>query len=124
MSRTRQWLRRSAAPAIPALLLFLEGCQVTTRAPQQAPQEALIAAIEADSEAAITQAIAQGADVNRPMDSGATPLMWGAGLRAVERLLRVTETCHQQQRNVFSYLTAALAAHRTGAATPQLLSAH
>lgn len=48
----------------------------------------------------------------------------GQGLRAVERLLTVTETCRQQQRNVFDYLTAALDAHRTGAPAPQLLSAH
>ena len=48
----------------------------------------------------------------------------GAGLRAVERLLTVTETCRQQGRNIFTYLTAALDAHRTGAPAPQLLPAH
>src|SRR5690606_4747722 len=45
----------------------------------------------------------------------------GPGLRAVERLLTVTETCRQQQRNVFDYLTSAIDAHRNGAPAPQIL---
>lgn len=47
----------------------------------------------------------------------------GAGLHAVERLLAVGETCRQRGRNVVAYLTAALDAHRVGAAAPQLLTA-
>jgi transposase len=47
----------------------------------------------------------------------------GAGLRAVERLLTVGETCRQQGRNVLHYLADALRAGRAGCAAPQLLPA-
>ncbi|MDP9416711.1 MAG: transposase, partial [Actinomycetota bacterium] len=46
----------------------------------------------------------------------------GAGLRAVERLLSVGETCRQQRRNVLHYLVAALDAARAGRPAPQLLA--
>jgi hypothetical protein len=54
---------------------------------------------------------------NRAERALRSPVIWrktsfgsasGAGLRAVERLLTVGETCRQQRRNVFAYLTAAL----------------
>ncbi len=48
----------------------------------------------------------------------------GKGLRATERLLSVTQTCRQHQRNLLSYLTEALAAHRQGLAPPALLPAN
>lgn len=70
---------------------------------------------------------------NRAERALRAPVIWrktsfgsgsGAGLRAVERLLSVGETCRQHARNVFAYLTAALDAHRIGAAAPQLLTMH
>lgn len=48
----------------------------------------------------------------------------GAGLRFVERLLTVAETCRQQKGNLLDYLTAALEAHRICAPAPRLLPAH
>lgn len=45
----------------------------------------------------------------------------GAGLRATERLLSVTQTCRQHERNLLSYLTESLTAHRQGLAPPALL---
>jgi transposase len=48
----------------------------------------------------------------------------GAGLRATERLLSITQTARQQGRNLFIYLTEALTAHRNGRAAPQLLPAN
>lgn len=47
----------------------------------------------------------------------------GGGLRAVERLLTVGETCRQQGRNVLRYLADALTAARAGGTAPQLLTA-
>ena len=48
----------------------------------------------------------------------------GAGLRFVERMLTIIETCRQQERNLLEYLTAALEAHRLGVPAPRLLSPH
>ena len=67
---------------------------------------------------------------NRAERALRAPVIWrktsfgsgsGAGLRAVERLLTVTETCRQQARNVLHYLADALTAARTGSPAPQLL---
>lgn len=44
------------------------------------------------------------------------------GSRFVERLLTVIETCRRQKRNVFTWLTEAVAAHHTGLSTPSLLT--
>jgi transposase len=44
-----------------------------------------------------------------------------AGSRFVETILSVVETCRQQQRGVFAYLTAAIQARREGKTTPSLL---
>ena len=44
-----------------------------------------------------------------------------AGSRFVERMLTVTATLRQQQRNVLEYLTAACAAHRRGQPAPSIL---
>jgi transposase len=43
------------------------------------------------------------------------------GSRFVETMLTVIETCRQQRRNAFTYLTAALQAHLAGQPTPSLL---
>ncbi len=43
------------------------------------------------------------------------------GSRFVETLLSVIETCRQQNRNVLSYVTAALTAHFTRKTAPSLL---
>lgn len=43
------------------------------------------------------------------------------GSRFVETMLTVIETCRQQNRNVFEYLTAAVNAHLTGHPAPSLL---
>ncbi len=70
---------------------------------------------------------------NRAERALRAPVIWrktsfgsgsGSGLRAVERLLTVGETCRQRGRNVVAYLTAALDAHRAGTAAPQLLTTH
>jgi transposase len=45
------------------------------------------------------------------------------GSRFVETMLTVIETCRQQSRNVFAYVTAAVQAHFAGQATPSLLRA-
>jgi transposase len=47
----------------------------------------------------------------------------GSGLRTSERLLSVTQTCRQHQRNLLSYLSEALSAHRQGHPPPALLPA-
>jgi len=44
-----------------------------------------------------------------------------AGSRFVETMLTVVETCRQQDRNAFAYLTDALEAHFAGRNTPSLL---
>lgn len=44
-----------------------------------------------------------------------------AGSRFIERILTVTATLRQQNRNVLEYLTAAYAAHMAGAPAPSLL---
>ena len=43
------------------------------------------------------------------------------GSRFVETMLTVIETCRQQSRNVFTYVTAAVQAHLAGQLTPSLL---
>jgi transposase len=43
------------------------------------------------------------------------------GSRFVETMLTVIETCRQQHRNVFAYLTAAVQAHLAGQPAPSLL---
>jgi hypothetical protein len=43
------------------------------------------------------------------------------GSRFVETMLTVIETCRQQNRNVFEYLTAAVKAHVAGQPAPSLL---
>lgn len=48
----------------------------------------------------------------------------GAGLRATERLLSITHTCRQHQRNLLRFLTESVAAHRQGRASPSLLPAN
>jgi len=67
---------------------------------------------------------------NRAERALRAPVIWrktsfgsgsGTGLRAVERLLTVGETCRQQGRNILHYLADALTAARTGRAAPQLL---
>lgn len=45
----------------------------------------------------------------------------GRGLRFVERMLTITETCRQNQANVLDYLTRAIVAHRQSSLTPRLL---
>ena len=45
-----------------------------------------------------------------------------AGSRFVETMLSIIETCRQQRRPVFDYLTEAVAAHFAGQPTPQLLT--
>jgi transposase len=45
-----------------------------------------------------------------------------AGSRFVETILTVVETCHQQSRNSFEYLTAALQAHFAGQPPPSLIN--
>jgi transposase len=45
----------------------------------------------------------------------------GGGSRFVETMLTVIETCRQQSRSVFTYLTAAVQAHFAQQATPSLL---
>ena len=44
-----------------------------------------------------------------------------AGSRFVETMLTVIETCRQQHRNAFDYLTAAVEAHLAGQPAPSLL---
>jgi transposase len=46
-----------------------------------------------------------------------------AGSRFVETMLTVIETCRQQKRNLFDYLTQAIEAHRAGRNAPTLLPA-
>jgi transposase len=46
----------------------------------------------------------------------------GRGLRLVERLLTVIETCKKQQRDLLGYLTDAITAYRFGQTAPALLS--
>jgi transposase len=46
-----------------------------------------------------------------------------SGSRFVERMLTVIETCRRAGRNVFAWLTAAVAVHFRGEATPPLLAA-
>lgn len=48
----------------------------------------------------------------------------GAGMRASQRLWSVTHTCRQHQRNLFSFLTDAVTAHRQGTPPPALLPAN
>jgi len=43
------------------------------------------------------------------------------GSRFVETMLTVIETCRQQSRDVFGYVTAAVQAHFAGQPTPSLL---
>lgn len=43
------------------------------------------------------------------------------GLRLVERLLTVAETARKQQQDLLEFLTAAVAAHRSGHLPPALL---
>jgi transposase len=43
------------------------------------------------------------------------------GSRFVETMLTVIETCRQQRRNTFAYLTAAVQAHLAGQPAPSLL---
>lgn len=45
-----------------------------------------------------------------------------AGSRFVETLLTVIETCRQQQRDVLTFITTAIASHSTGQSTPSLLA--
>jgi transposase len=45
-----------------------------------------------------------------------------SGSRFVETMLTVIETCRQQRRNMFSFLTAAVEAHLAHQSTPSLLS--
>jgi transposase len=45
----------------------------------------------------------------------------GGGSRFVETMLTVIETCRQQSRNVFAYVTAAVQAHFAQHATPSIL---
>lgn len=45
-----------------------------------------------------------------------------AGSRFVETMLTVIETCRQQRRNVFEYLTQAVYAHRSGQTPPSLIT--
>jgi transposase len=45
-----------------------------------------------------------------------------SGSRFVETMLTVIETCRQQRRNVFSFLTAAVEAHLAHQSAPSLLS--
>ena len=44
------------------------------------------------------------------------------GSRFVETMLTVIETCRQQDRSVFHYLTDAIQAHFTGSRCPSLLA--
>jgi len=44
-----------------------------------------------------------------------------SGSRFVETMLTVIETCRQQRRNVFAFLTTAIEAHLAGQPTPSLL---
>ncbi len=69
---------------------------------------------------------------NRAERALRAPVIWrktsfgsgsGEGLRAVERLLTVGETCRQQARSVLHYLADALDAARAGRPAPQLLPA-
>jgi transposase len=46
----------------------------------------------------------------------------GRGLRLVERLLTVAETCKKQNRDLLGYLTGAIEAHRTGRIPPLLVA--
>ncbi|MDX1944719.1 MAG: IS66 family transposase, partial [Pirellulaceae bacterium] len=46
-----------------------------------------------------------------------------AGSRFVETLLTVVETCRQQSRNVFTFVTTALEAHLTHHDPPSLADA-
>lgn len=45
----------------------------------------------------------------------------GRGMRLVERLLTIAETCRKQQRNLLNFLTETLTAARAGSPTPALL---
>ena len=45
----------------------------------------------------------------------------GRGSRFVETMLTVIETCRQQSRDVFAYVTAAVQAHGADRPTPSLL---
>jgi len=45
----------------------------------------------------------------------------GGGSRFVETMLTVIETCRQQSRDVFAYVTAAVQAHLADRPTPSLL---
>jgi transposase len=45
----------------------------------------------------------------------------GRGLRLIERLLTVAETCKKQKRDLLGYLTAAIDAHRNGVVPPILI---
>lgn len=58
------------------------------------------------------------------------PVLWrkcsfgsqsGKGLRFVERVLTLTETCRRQSMNVLDYLSEAIVAHRRNAPAPRLL---
>ncbi|HYW05485.1 MAG TPA: IS66 family transposase [Longimicrobium sp.] len=59
------------------------------------------------------------------------PVLWrkgsfgsnsGRGLRFVERILTVSETCRQRKRGMLDYLTRAIEAHRNGSLAPLLLA--
>jgi transposase len=45
----------------------------------------------------------------------------GRGLRLIERLLTVAETCKKQKWDLLGYLTDAISAHRLGQTAPALL---
>jgi transposase len=47
----------------------------------------------------------------------------GRGLRLIERLLTVAETCKKQKRDLLDYLTSAITAYRLGHSAPLLLLA-
>ena len=46
----------------------------------------------------------------------------GRGLRLIERLLTVAETCKKQEKDLLSYLTAAIEACRSGLLPPPLIT--
>ena len=53
---------------------------------------------------------------------GDLPVWWSAaGSRFAETMLTVIETCRQQHRNTFEYLTTAVKAHLAGQSAPSLL---
>ena len=71
---------------------------------------------------------------NNPAEQGLRKLvLWrkksfgsdsAAGLKMVERLLSVLESCRLQQRNAFDFLCDSIRAHRTGSLPPLLFAPH